>query len=127
MFFCKTVLKENNYNLGASIQLNLIGTKNTYLGGFSKEKGKNGDTWRQLFDGGYLDLKRQTELKCTDANIQLNYDIVLKDLDEISSKKIVDDVAAKLGRAYNHRSSPRCFNFNTDIFPWNQYLSGRQY
>lgn len=63
-------------------------------------------------------------LQCSDANLQMKYQTVLSSLNESSSFNIVRDVAQQLGLAYNHQSRPRCFNYNTEIFPWPQYREG---
>jgi hypothetical protein len=42
-------------------------------------------------------------------------------LGEAEAKKMIVGCAEQLGLAYNHQSRPRCFNFNTDVFPWQEF------
>lgn len=120
MFFAQSLLAETGYIGGVRYLVNLVGTRDTVLGDFSKESGPNGRAWASLSDSNYL--TSLLKLKCPNANLQLEYKLVIGTLNEVSSREIVDDVARKLGLAYNHQSPPRCFNLDTDIFPWRQYF-----
>jgi len=73
----------------------------------------------------FFDIEKLSIMKCYDKNLQMNYRLVVENINEINSKKIIVDVANKLSFAYNHGEFLRCFNAYTDIFPWDQYLSGR--
>jgi len=119
MFFAKGLLGIAGYMGGVRYLVNLIGTRDTILTDFAEGKGKDNKQWAQPFGFGITDHLR--ELKCPSLNLQLSYDLILDSLDEQAARKVVDDAAAKLGLAYNHQSKPRCFNYDTDIFPWQQY------
>lgn len=120
MFFAQEVLTEAGYAGGVRYLVNLVGTRDTVLGDFSKERGLNGSVWESLSDSNYH--TGLLKLRCPNANLQLEYKLVIGSLNEASSREVVDDVAHKLGLAYNHQSLPRCFNSGTDIFPWRQYF-----
>jgi hypothetical protein len=126
MFFAKKILTQAGYTLGINYYFNLVGTKDSFLDEFSQEKGEDGKWWLNPFDPGYLHHDPQTHIRSIDPNIQLTYKLSITNVGEKSSKDIVNQIAEKLGQAYNHQSKPRCFNHNTDIFPWQQYLSGRK-
>ncbi|MDT4895663.1 MAG: hypothetical protein QOH25_740 [Acidobacteriota bacterium] len=122
MFFAQSVLASAGYTGGVRYLVNLVGTRDTILGDFSKERGQNGGVWESTSDYSYK--TSLLKLKCPTANLQLDYKLVIGALNEVSSRGVADDVARKLGLAYNHQSQPRCFNFGTDIFPWRQYFDG---
>ncbi len=103
--------------------MNLVGTRDTILAQFSEEPGEGGQRWVQpLYDPFGRGLPLRTAEKCHDPNLQMEYKLVIGNLTETSSRDIIVDIAHRLGLAYNHQSSPRCFNYKTDIFPWKQYL-----
>jgi hypothetical protein len=122
MFLSKHLLAKVNYRSGARLLINLVGTRDTILANFSQEDGKNASIWSDPFGHGSSSL---LDLKCRHLNLQMQYQLVIGDLGEQNSREIINNVARKLGLAYNHQSSPRCYNFDTDIFPWSQYLGRR--
>lgn len=121
MFFAQGLLAEAGYTGGVRYLVNLVGTRDTVLGDFSKETETNVRAWESLSDSSYP--TSLLKLKCPNANLQLEYKLVIGTLDEVSSREIVDDVARKLSLAYNHQSPPRCFNRGTNVFPWRQYFN----
>jgi hypothetical protein len=121
MFFAQSLLANAGYTGGVRYLINLVGTRDTVLDDFSKERGASGGVWRDLSDSN--NSTSLIKLKCPSANLQLKYNLIIGTLDEVSSRKVVDDVARQLGLAYNHQTSPRCFNQGTDDFPWGQYFA----
>jgi hypothetical protein len=122
MFFAKQTLANVGYDLGAELVVNLVGTEGTMLSDFAQEPGEDNQRWAQP-NSTDLFMERRKSMECHDLNIQLKYQVILGNLDEDSSFKIVEDIGRKLGLAYNHQSVPRCFNYNTNNFPWNQFSS----
>ena len=122
MFLAKHLLLNAGYGAGVRLLVNLVGTRDTILTDFSDEKGEGDSRWRKPFE---WDGEQMLKLKCPHPNLQMEYKVVIATLSEPNSRAITNDVARKLGLAYNHQSSPRCFNYKTDIFPWQQYLNGR--
>jgi len=122
MFLVKNILTSSGYIGGIRLLINLVGTRDSILGDFAKGGGENGKMWISPSDpgrmGDYLNLR------CLSPNLQMEYKFILGTLDDERSQEIIKGIASQLGLAYNHRSSPRCFNFNTYIFPWQQYLNG---
>lgn len=120
--FGSKALLECKYMGGVRLLVNLVGTRDTILVDFSQEAGKDNKHWLDptsrdsFFDGEHL-----KGLTCTERNIQVEYKFVASSMKEPEGFKMVKDFAAKLGRAYNHDSSPRCFNYETDTFPWKQF------
>jgi len=53
----------------------------------------------------------------------MEYNLTLHDLTQENSFRIIKDIALQLTLAYNQQTAPRCFNYNTEIFPWSQYFS----
>lgn len=126
LFFAKSILKKNNYNGSARLLVNLIGTKETSLADFAKGKGKDDKYWVEA--GGYGGWRFDgNSNKCSDSNLQMKYEFILGNINELASKKIIENVAETLGLAYNHQSEPRCFVYGTDTFPWNQFFNGQSY
>jgi hypothetical protein len=123
IFFAKNVLSRAGYLSGVRLLVNLVGTRETTLADFAEGQGAGRQRWRRPFDPFTDDVS--STWKCYDANIQLEYQFVLQSMDQGESFNLIKDAANKLGLAYNHRSSPRCFNYNTEVFPWQQYLDGR--
>jgi hypothetical protein len=122
MFLAQDILTNAGYVGGVRLLVNLVGTRNSILEGFSKGEGEDKRKWSSPEDGSYrTDL---LGLSCPDSNLQIEYKMVIGTLDESHSFDVVKDLARQLGLAYNHMSSPRCFNYNTEIFPWGQYLNG---
>jgi hypothetical protein len=126
MFFAKYLLSENGYLGGARLSVNLIGTKETILTNFAKGAGKDRRHWTEPGENGiWGDEPVGGKQTCFDSNLQMQYNLVLENLNEQSSKEIINDLAGQLGLAYNHQSEPRCFVYGTDQFPWNQYQTFR--
>jgi len=61
--------------------------------------------------------------KCRDANLQIPFKLVLGSLGEAEAKKLITACAEQLALPYNHQSEPRCFNWGTEDFPWEQFRS----
>lgn len=118
LHFAKHFLSNAGYDMGVQLLVNLVGTRGTFLKDFAKGHGEDGKTWREP-------RGPELRLKCHDPNLQLRYKSVLRTMDRAESEELILDVATKLGLAYNHQSAPRCFNYNTDVFPWNQYFAGQ--
>ncbi len=124
LFIAKNILHNSGYDYEFNLSVNLVGTKETILGDFSQENGENNRFWISPFSSkgaGPFEQENLFGLKCADSNLQLVFRIDPKTLDETSSFEIIKEVANSLGLAYNHQSPPRCFNYNTEIFPWKQY------
>jgi len=119
-----------NYRGGVRLWANLVGTRDTILVDFSQETGKDNQRWRDPTDREpFFEIDELPKLTSTERNIQLEYSFVVSAMKEPEGFDLVKDFAAKLGRAYNHNTSPRCFNYETDTFPWNQFWtrqSGRR-
>lgn len=128
MFFAKKVLSDYGYRSGINMWVNLVGTRNSILMDFSKESGEGNQHWISPFEReAFFDQGGLFNLQCPDPNVQMEFQYNLEKLDESKSLEIIKNVATSLGLAYNHQSAPRCFNYNTDIFPWKQYLNQRQW
>ncbi len=127
IFFVKNVLGNLGYKSGVKLLLNLIGTKDTILANFSKAPGKDNKHWLSPGEDPFLTRGDPSSLECNDPNLQMQYELVLSNLDESSSHKLIVDIAEKLGLAYNHQSEPRCFNYETNEFPWQQFLNQQRY
>lgn len=121
MFFAQEVLTEAGYSGGVRMLVNLVGTRDTILENFATGAGDEGRRW--MSPSGSRIQRELVGLKCPTPHLQLEYKFVVGTFDEERSKEIIDDVAAQFGLAYNHQSSPRCFNYNTGEFPWTQYLN----
>lgn len=123
IFWAKNLLISAGYTAGARLLVNLVGTRDTILAQFSDEPGEGGQKWVQpLYDPLGRGMTLRTSVKCHDPNLQMEYKLVIGNVTEASSRDVILDISRRLGLAYNHQSSPRCFNYNTDIFPWNQYF-----
>ena len=118
----KQVLGSSGYSAGVKYLVSLVGTKDSILADFAHTVGKEDKKWAQPFEpgsfGSGLDLSK---LRCRDANLQFPFRVVLGTLSDSDSWKIISDCADQLGLAFNHQSSPRCFAYGTDEFPWNEY------
>ena len=123
LYFAKHLLTDAGYYMGTRLLVNLVGTRDTILADFSEKEGQNHEKWCQPFDPLF---STNRNLSCHDPNLQLQYDFTIGDMDESMSSKLVKSIATKLGLAYNHQSAPRCFNYNTEIFPWKQFLYDRR-
>jgi hypothetical protein len=124
LFLAKRILRDIGFAGGVRFLFNMVGVRGTLLSDFSIEPGADGRKWQQPFAStGVLRMSNQLlELKCQDSNLQMEYGVALDNLTEESSFKIVNDIGQKLALAYNLQSPPRCFNYNTEVFPWRQYL-----
>jgi hypothetical protein len=123
LFFSKLMLGEYGYEHGARLLVNLVGTKDTILTDFASAAGSGNKKWLQPGEEDMMGRSRSLlDLKCPDVNLQMDFRVVPADLDEASSRVIIDSVAVQLGLAYNHQSKPRCYNYGTDTFPWKQFF-----
>ena len=125
LFAAKRVYSQANYAAGVKYFVNLVGAKDTMLVQFSRRRGVDGQSWREPFDidammGGSLENWR-----CRDAHFQAEFQIALGSLGEGESKKLISKCAEQLGLAYNHQSLPRCFDYGTDVFPWESFHNAR--
>jgi Caspase domain len=120
MFFAQSILANAGYTGGVRYLVNLVGTRNTILGDLSTQPGQGSQWVNPSHLNKYSTLLK---LKCPNVNLQLEYKFALRTLSEASSREVVDDVARRLGLAYNHQSALRCFNYGTGIFPWEQYFA----
>jgi len=128
LFFAKHVLLSSGYRSGVKAWINLVGTLNSILVDFAKEPGENNQHWRTPFErDAFFDSGNLFGLQCSDPNIQMEFQFDVEKLDESKSFEIIKNIAINLSLAYNHQSTPRCFNYNTDVFPWKQYLNQRQW
>jgi hypothetical protein len=128
LFFAKYILESVGYLSGALLTVNLVGTKGTILDDFSNIPGENNQRWRQPLSPDFFFYSDNPTgpkhpLECSEQNLQVRLPIIIGSMNEDSVKEVVVELAEQLGLAYNHQSSPRCFNYNTDIFPWEQFRS----
>jgi hypothetical protein len=126
MFLVKDVLANADYRGGIRLLVNLVGTRGSILGNFSKGKGNDNNVWADPSDRGSR-LRDFSQLSCLSTNLQMEYDIIIGNLEQVKSKEIINDVAEQLGLAFNHGTAPRCFNYGTLDFPWLQYLNEIRY
>lgn len=127
LHFAKDWLADHGYEAGVRFFVNLVGTKDTILTDFAAEPGEGREHWREPGSRETAWPERSLlELKCPDPNLQMQYNLVIGNLNEESSGSIIKNVAQQLGLAYNHQSAPRCFNYSTDVFPWKQFFSKRR-
>ena len=127
LFFAKLILGESGYEGGATALVNLVGTKDSILADFADQPGEKGSRWAE--PGRADPLRTNTgllDLKCPNSNLQIEYRLDMADLDPARSREVINDLAAQLGLGYNHQSEPRCFNYNTDVFPWQTFFRLRQ-
>ena len=101
--------------------VNLIGTSDTILADFAGGDGKDNKKWRDPFTRDPFGYGSFSNWKCHDSNLQFQFKLVIGSLGEREAFAIIHDCAERLGLAYNHQSAPRCFNFETDDFPWRQF------
>ncbi len=128
VFFAKSLLGNAGYAAGIRFLVNLVGTRNTILIDFSRSPGEGQQVWRSPLDGGLAWAKLGLDtLGCHDPNLQTEHKIVIGNLSEAESQKLILDIAHQLGLAYNHKSPPRCFNYNTNVFPWAQYFNEKSW
>jgi uncharacterized caspase-like protein len=127
LFLAKRLLTDAEYMAGVRFLVSLVGTRDSFLGDFAKGPGEDGKAWEEPPFWTAQRSGSWREWKCSNRSLQMGYDVVIGTLKEEEARKVVDRVAGKLGLAYNHpRSSPRCFNRDTDVFPWNQYFDRRR-
>lgn len=122
LFLAKQLLHEAGYNSSVRLTFGLVGTQDTILSEFSKGKGKNNQIWPDpnVVPFGLSQIFKNT--KCEDKNIKIEQDFVIGKLGYDESLKIVKSIGQNVDLAYNHHGSPRCFNPNSDLFPWDQYF-----
>lgn len=120
LYLFKAAYAEMGYAHGIRITVNLIGTKQTYLLDFAEGKGLEDKKWLNPLNGMGSGIGR---IVCNDANLLMPFQIPVSNLNEAEVKRIIVEIAMKLGRAFNHQSEPRCFNYGTRDYPWNEYRS----
>ena len=124
LFAAKKILSQAGYESGARFLVNLIGTRDTILADFAAKPGVDDRFWSDPLKPDMFP-ERYERLRCRDASLQIPFKFVLAHLTEIEVQKITVEIANQLGLAYNHQSLPRCFNYGTDVFPWEQFVSRR--
>jgi len=121
LFAVKRILRLAKYEAGVRILVNLVGAENSMLVGFSTAEGHEGRHWKDPFHVDPMMGGALQNWRCRDRHFQAEFRCALCSLGEPESQKLIINCAKKLGQAYNHQSSPRCFNYGTEIFPWNQF------
>lgn len=121
LFAVKRILSMSDYHGGIRFTVNLVGAKDTVLTQFAAKPGEQGSSWRQPLSAGTIQEGSLQNWKCHDPNIQISFKFILASLGEPEAKKLIIHCAEQIGLAYNHKSKPRCFNYGTDIFPWEQF------
>lgn len=124
LFLTKRILVEVGFVGGVRFSVNLVGTRDTILSDFATGAGENANKWQDPFAMSAFSRIRNRALDpCQDLNLKMEYVVALHNLTEENSFKIIKDLGQQLALAYNIPGSPRCFNYNTDVFPWQQYLN----
>jgi len=125
LHLARAILMDAGFPGGVRFLFNLVGTRDTILSNFSDETADNDKKWRQPFSStGSLNLYGNlSELQCQTPNLQMEYKLTLHDLTEDKSFEVIRSIAQQLALAYNHQTAPRCFNYNSETFPWKQYFS----
>lgn len=124
IFLIKQLYESYEYNDGVKLLINIVGTRDTILDDFSQEKGQ-GNRWKDALTREFGNELYGLKMKCPNQNIQIEYQFSLKNMAFTESKELITKMVERLGLAYNHQSEPRCFNYKTDIFPWEQFLRHR--
>jgi hypothetical protein len=119
LFLAKSLLLEAGYRSGIRVTFMLVGTRDTALGSFSGEKGSNNKSWNQLLVFPGL----APNPKCLETNLKIEQDMVIGGLTYEKSLTVIKAIAQKVDLAFNHQGSVRCFNRDTDLFPWATYNS----
>jgi uncharacterized caspase-like protein len=127
LFLAKNLLTESGYRSGVRITFSLVGTQNTILANFSQELGRDKTIWRDPLVDPFGLRHISDRSKCTDLNLRIDHDLVIGRLTYDESVKVFRSIAGKIELAFNHSESPRCFNVDTDTFPWKQYLADRRW
>lgn len=122
LFLAKKLFLEVGYRSSIRLTFGLVGTRDTILSGFSQEKGQDGMVWRDPLVGPFGLVRIDKCSKCMNENLKIEQEFVLDKLDYHASLKIIKSICQNVDLAYNHHNLSRCFNCDTDIFPWNQYF-----
>jgi len=127
LFLAKSLLMECGYRSGIRLTFCLVGTRDTILANFSQEVGKANNRWRDplIESFGLSDISDC--MKCTDQNLKVCHDLVISRINYEETAKVIKSIAQNVELAYNHQEAPRCFNVDTDVFPWNGYLSDQRF
>jgi hypothetical protein len=116
------ILTTEGYTSGVKYAVNLIGTKDTVLVDLAHGVGPNGKHWIDPFNPGYHGIGDYfSRLRCRDSNLQFVFKLVLGSLRDNEIKNMIVNSGEQFGLAYNHQSARRCFNADSDEFPWTQY------
>lgn len=125
LYLAKSLLGFAGYEKGVRLLVNMVGTKDSILADFSTEHVEGKDAWMDPFEGQGWHRDHLFELKCPDQNLQIDYDLVIGNLNEDAVTLVAISVASQLALAYNHGSTLRCFNYDSTVFPWKQYFNKR--
>ena len=126
LFLAKSLLMECSYRSGIRLTFCLVGTRDTVLANFSQEAGQGDMKWRDPLLDPFGPSEFSENSKCTDRNLKVCHDLVIGRMNYEETLKVIKSIAQSVELAYNHQEAPRCFNVDTDVFPWNGYLSGQR-
>ncbi|HVS52518.1 MAG TPA: caspase family protein [Opitutaceae bacterium] len=118
LYVFKAAYAEMGYARGVRLSVNLIGTKDSYLVDFANGEGVDKKRWLDPLSGMGGEFGRT---QCNDANLPMAFQVALANMNDAETRQIIEGIAGKIGRAFNHQSDPRCFNYGTRVFPWNEY------
>lgn len=126
IFLIKQLYANYGYDSGIRLLINMVGTKATILVDFSLEVGQENSKWKQPLEREFGRKLYGLNMNCPNPNLQMEYNFFLKSMGFPESRTTISDIVKRFGLAYNHQSEPRCFNYKTDIFPWEQFLRNRE-
>lgn len=127
LFLAKKILIESGYRSGVRLTLSLVGARDTALVNFSQQAGKDKTKWRDPLVESFAMSDISEKQKCTDPNLKIEQDLVIGRLGYQDSLKVIQSMARQIELAYNHHDAPRCFNVETDVFPWEQYSNEQRW
>jgi hypothetical protein len=118
LYVLKAAYAEMGYARGIRLSVNMVGTQNSYLVDFAQGEGLEKKRWADPLSGMSNGFGRT---QCNDLNLHMPFHVALANMSDAEIQRIIEGIAAKVGRAFNHQSEPRCFNYGTRVFPWGEY------
>lgn len=116
-YLVKAIFKDAGYQNRLLIGLNLIGTKETWIGDYANSSKRGG--WRPLFD---LMNPYSKQTQNLDQNIQIKRELSLFTTSDDKIEEVIREIANELSLYYGHKI-PRCFDCKTGEFPYRDFCN----
>jgi hypothetical protein len=113
VYLSRAIYRDASFCGEIAVLVNLVGTKGTRLADFAPG-------WASPFSPEYFISTSPERETCYYPNVQFERKLLLVYVSDDEIETMIREIASDIG-AYYGQDSPRCFDYQTDEFPWREY------